>query len=250
MDRAAELAFWFLLGFFPMALSAVSVASLFHPAQGSQGTFMRYAGQVLPSSAADLVGKVLAQTMDRGTAWLSLLFALWASSSAIAGVTDTMNVIYGAQEQRPWWRLRLLSLVLALAAGVLLTTALLIIAFGPELLVRMIPFAAGMHVWEIVRWPSALLLLIGTLLCLYRFAPNVKQQRWKRLVPGSVTAAIVWVAVSAVLRLYAQYLSNFGLLYGSLATLIILMFWFYLSGIAILIGAEINSTLESASGKR
>jgi membrane protein len=119
-----------------MALSAVSVASLFHPAKGSQGTFMHYAGQVLPSSAADLVGKVLAQTMDRGTAWLSLLFALWASSSAIAGVTDTMNVIYGAQEQRPWWRLRLLSLVLALAAGMLFTTALLIIAFGPELLVQ------------------------------------------------------------------------------------------------------------------
>ena len=210
---------------------------------------MQYAGKVLPASASGLVGKVLTQTAFRGTAWLSLLFALWSSSSAMTGLIDTLNAIYEIKERRPWWRIQLLAVVLALATGTLLTTALVIVVYGPELLFHLVPGAASVYVWEIAQWPAALLLLIGALLCLYRFAPNVRQQRWKRLIPGSVIAALIWVAISVIFRLYVRHLSDFGLLYGSLATLIILMLWFYISGIAILIGGEINSTLEAASSK-
>lgn len=104
--------------------------------------------------------------------------------------------------------------------------------------------------WQIAQWPAAPLLLIGALLCLYRFPPTVRRQRWVRLIPVSVIAAFIWIAISLIFRLYVRHLSDFGLLYGSLATLIILMLWVYLSGIAILVGGEINSTLESSSGER
>ena len=85
---------------------------------------------------------------------------------------------------------------------------------------------------------------MATLFCLYRFAPNEERREWKLLLPGSIVSAILWIVASVLFKLYVRHFSNFGLLYGSLGTLVVLMFWFYLGGVAILIGGEINSTLE------
>ncbi|MFY9936973.1 MAG: hypothetical protein WAK33_08885, partial [Silvibacterium sp.] len=76
-NRSAELAFWFL-GFFPMLLCVTSMLSMLSSAPGSQGTLMKYVGEVLPSAASHLVRQVLAQTTGRGRIWVSLLFALWS----------------------------------------------------------------------------------------------------------------------------------------------------------------------------
>jgi membrane protein len=248
-NRAAELAFWFLLGFFPMLLSVTGIVSLIGPARGSQGTLMRYIGDVLPSSASNLVRQVLAQTTGSGRAWFSLLFALWSSSSATSGLIDTLNAIYGLKERRPWWKSRLIAVALAIAMGVLLTAALVIVVNGPVILHKIAPDWGVPYAWKIAQWPAAALLLISALLCLYRFAPDVQEQQWKWLLPGSIVAAAIWLAVSVLFKVYVRHFSHFGLLYGSVGTLIILMFWFYLSGAAILVGGEINAVLEDAAAK-
>ncbi|MGA8528622.1 MAG: YhjD/YihY/BrkB family envelope integrity protein, partial [Acidobacteriaceae bacterium] len=85
---------------------------------------------------------------------------------------------------------------------------------------------------------------------LYRFAPDIQKQKWKWLLPGGIVAAAIWMAASVLFKLYVRHFSHFGLLYGSLGTLIILMLWFYLSGVAILVGGEINALLEDAAAKR
>ena len=92
-NRAAELAFWFLLGFFPMLLAVTGIVAMIGSAPGSQGTLMSYVGEVLPSGASNLVRQVLAQTTGGGRAWFSLIFALWSSSSATSGLIDTLNAI-------------------------------------------------------------------------------------------------------------------------------------------------------------
>ncbi len=250
VNRAAELAFWFLLGFFPMLLSVTSMVAMLSSAPGSQGTLMKYVGEVLPSTATSLVRQVLAQTTGSGRAWFSLLFALWSSSSATSGLIDTLNAISNVKESRPWWKSRLISVTLAIAVGVLLTTALIIVVYGPLILHKIAPGSAPLYVWKIAQWPAAAVLLISALLCLYRFAPNTREQKWKWLFPGSIVAAVIWVAVSVLFKIYVRHFSHFGLLYGSLGTLIILMFWFYLSGIAILLGGVINATLEDAATRR
>jgi membrane protein len=248
-NRAAELAFWFLLGFFPMLLSVTGMVSMIGPAPGSQGTLMRYIGDVLPSRASNLVRQVLAQTTGSGRAWFSLLFALWSSSSATSGLIDTLNAIYGLKERRPWWKSRLIAVALAIAMGVLLTAALVIVVYGPVILHKIAPGWGVPYAWKIAQWPAAALLLISALLGLYRFAPDVQEQQWKWLLPGSIVAAAIWLAVSVLFKVYVRHFSHFGLLYGSVGTLIILMFWFYLSGAAILVGGEINAVLEDAASK-
>jgi len=249
-NRAAELAFWFLLGFFPMLLSVTSIVSMIGSAPLSQGMMIRYLGEVLPSTASALVRQVLAQTTGGGRAWFSLLFGLWSSSSATTGLIDALNAIYELKESRVWWKSRLIALTLAIAMGVLLTAALIIVMYGPGFLRQISSGSASFYVWKIAQWPAAALLLILALLGLYRFAPNISEQKWKWLVPGSIVAAVIWIAVSVLFKLYVRHFSHFGLLYGSLGTLIILMLWFYLSGAAILVGGEINAILEDAAAKR
>jgi len=250
VNRAAELAFWFLLGFFPMLLCVTSMVAMLSSAPGSQGTLMKYVGEVLPSAASHLVRQVLAQTTGSGRAWFSLLFALWSSSAATSGLIDALNAIYDVKESRPWWKSRLIAVALAVAMGVLLTAALILVVYGPVILYKIASGSATFNVWKIAQWPAAAVLLILALLGLYRFAPNIQEQKWKWLLPGSIVTAVIWMAVSVLFKLYIRHFSDFRLLYGSLGTLIILMFWFYLSGIAILVGGEINAILEDAAAKR
>jgi membrane protein len=250
VNRAAELAFWFLLAFFPMLLAVTSIVSMLSYTPGSHGILATYMGRVLPSGASTLVRQVLAQTTGAGKVWLSLLFALWSSSSATAGLISALNEIYELKESRPWWKSRLVGAALAVAMGVLLTAASIIVVYGPDVLDRSAAGAAHRFVWKVALWPAAACLLFVALLGLYRFAPNVRGQKWKWLLPGSVVAAMTWMAVSVLFKLYVRHFSDFGVLYGSLGTLIILMVWFYLSGIAILVGGEINAMLEDAAAGR
>jgi membrane protein len=145
---------------------------------------------------------------------------------------------------------RLIALGLALAMGVLLTGALIIVVSGPAFLRNVSTNSATLYAWDIAQWPTAAFLLILALLCLYRLAPNIQEQKLRWLLPGSVFAAVVWMVASVLFKLYVRHISDFGLLYGSLGTLVILMFWFYLSGVVILTGGEINAILEDAAAKQ
>jgi membrane protein len=130
--------------------------------------------------------------------------------------------------------------------GVLLTATLIIVVYGPVILDKVLPGTAALYLWKLAQWPAACLLLVAALLGIYRFAPNIRHQKRKALLPGSVVAAVIWMAVSLLFKVYVRHFSHFGLLYGSLGALVILMFWFYLSGAAILVGGVINAVLEDA----
>ena len=248
VNRAAALSFWFLMGFFPLLFSVAGMVSMIG-GQGTHGILLEYLGKVLPSSASALIEEVLSQTTGRGVG-LSLLFALWSASSATSGLMDALNSTYDLKESRPWWKARLVSVVLAVATGALLTVAVLLVAYIPVVLHIVAPGSALIVIWRIAEWPAAACLLFLALLCMYRFAPDVQRQKWKWLVPGSILALVIWLIVSFGFKIYIRNFSNYSMLYGSVGTLIILMFWFYLSGAAILIGGELNAILEDAAAKR
>lgn len=248
VNSAAALAFWFMLGFFPLLFAVAGMVSMIGVGHGAHGLLVRYLGKVLPSSAATLVQQVLSETTGRGVG-LSLLFALWSASSATAGLTDALNAIYGLKETRPWWKARWRAVELAAGTGALLTIAVLLVAYIPVLVRAIAPGSTLILIWRIAEWPAAACLLFIVLLFLYRYSPDIQHQEWRWLRPGSVLAMIVWLAVSFGFKIYIRNFSNYGMLYGSVGTLIILMFWFYLSGAAILIGGELNAILEDAAGQ-
>lgn len=117
-----------------MLVAVTSMVTMIGSRRGSQGILITYLGEVVPSGASSLVSAVLSRTTGSGRAWLSFFFALWSSSSATSGLIDTLNAIYGVKYSRPWWKSSLIAVAPAIATGVLLTAALIIMVYGPIIL--------------------------------------------------------------------------------------------------------------------
>lgn len=204
----------------------------------------------MPASSVQLVLTTLDEISNsRGGGKLSfgLLAALWAASNGMGAITQTLNVAYGVKETRPWWKVRAVSIFLTLALSVLIVLALLIVLYGGEFgnsIATHLGFGDAFRLtWGIVQWPVATLFMLATFHLIYYFAPNVRHRQWS--TRGALVALGFWLLISFGFRFYLHFFDSYSLTYGSLGALIILMLWFYLTGVAILIGGELNSELES-----
>ena len=259
------MSYYFLLALFPLLLFLITLFGYFNGAGSHlRRRLIAYLGEVMPATALQLVTATIDEvTQARGGGKLSvgLLLALWAASSGVNAISQSLNAAYDVRETRPWWKVRLISIALTVALAILIISALLIVLYGG----RLGHFAALVHegpafsiVWRVLQFPIALIFVFVTFDLIYRFAPNVKgprrdarlpasdyRRRW--LSPGVVVAVVLWLVISLGFRLYLHFFNSYSATYGSLGALIILMLWFYLTGAAILLGAEINCELESKS---
>jgi membrane protein len=183
-----------------------------------------------------------------------LLAALWAASNGMGAITQTLNIAYDVEEARPWWKVRLISIGLTVFLAVLIISALVVVLYGGRI-VDLIAMKAGLTdtfriVWKVLQWPIALAFLLIGFGTIYYFAPNLREQKWRWITPGSVVAVVLWLLVSFIFRIYLHFFNSYSATYGSLGALIILMLWFYLTGIAILVGGEINSELDNAAKRQ
>lgn len=251
--RCAQLSYYFLLALFPLLIFLVTLLGYFAQS-GSQlrASLLDYLGTVMPHSAITLVRATLDEiSAGRDSAKLSfsLLAALWAASSGMGAISDTLNAAYNVKETRPWWRMRLISILLTMGLSILIVTALVILLYGGEIgdavATRFGYSVAFQLLWRLVQWPVVLGFVFLTFNMIYHFAPNLPRRRWRWWTPGSVTAVVLWLLISFGLRLYLHFFNSYSVTYGSLGALIVLLLWFYLTGMAILIGGEINSELES-----
>jgi membrane protein len=210
---------------------------------------------VMPYSAVQLVHATLDEiTVRKGGGKLSfgLLLALWAASNGMTAISVTLNIAYEVEERRPWWKVRLIAVGLTLLLAVLIISALVIVLYGEKLAEFVVGFAGLSSTvriaWKFAQWPIVLLFLLIGFSSIYYFAPDLRkpEKRWEWLTPGAVVAILLWLLISLAFRLYLHFFNSYSATYGSLGALIILMLWFYLTGIAILIGGEINSELELA----
>jgi membrane protein len=255
--RAAELAFFFFLAVFPGLLFLITLIGLVAGShQQMQQQLFSYAASALPPSAWQLVQKTITETTRAAGGWklvVSALGALWSASSGLASLMTVLNFAYHVRERRPYWKSRLVvAVLLTLALSALMFAALLIVLFG-----GMAAAWAGSHglgdtavlAWRIVQWPVALFFVVLSFAMLYYWAPDVEQQKWYWITPGSVIGVLLWVAASAVFRVYLHFFNSYSATYGSLGAVIILMLWFYITSLALLIGAEINAEIEHAAAE-
>lgn len=258
LDQAAMLSFYLILAIFPLLLSLISFLGVLlrsgHPVQNS---IQEYLSRVAPASASGLMESVLDQISkgsSSSTLSLGLLFSFWVASSGMVAIMDSLNVAYEVDESRPWWKQRLVALGLTLGTLLFMGGALLILGYG-----RKIGTVVAQHlhlgtdfystVLTLLEWMLLLGFLLMAFNLLYIFAPNVKRRQWHWLMPGTVLGATLWLAFSYAFKVYLSFFNQYNATYGSITAVIILLLWLYFSGIAIIMGAELNSVIEKRSGR-
>jgi membrane protein len=255
LDRAAALSYYFVFALFPTLLFLTALLGM-GSGHAVMDRLMVVIQDVLPADSASLVRRTLAEIQrGAGSGLLSIgaVAALWGASRGMLSIMNTLNVVYGVTSRRPWWRQQLAAVVLTVIFSVLALAALVSFVFG-ERTGRAVAAWLGYGsaftaAWSLLQWPLGLLLVLTGIDLVYHLAPAVRQ-RWYWLTPGSVFAGVAWTAASIGLRVYVSRFANYNATYGSIGGGILLLLWLYLSGLALLIGGEINSVIARAAAER
>lgn len=257
LSRAAELGYFFLFALFPMLICVSAILGL--AARGATTIYvglLHYFAIVVPHSAYQLVIHTFDQTALASNGQkitLGLLVALWSASMGFAAIQDTLNLVYKVHESRPYWKARGSAILVTILLGIIATLNLADL-FGGDLLACYV----RAHIWHpvlgnamaitihTVAWIIACCLLMLIFSTIYYFAPDLKTKSWHWLTPGAAFGIITWMLASLGLRAYLHFFNSYTLTYGSLGAVIILLMWFYITGLTLLAGAEINSQIQAA----
>ena len=245
---AAGVAFYCFVAFVPALGAVISVyALLADPAQVSE--HMSELTRVLPGEIMPMLReqmtRLAAENESAGiSALVSLLLAIYGSSRAATALIQGMNIAYGEEEKRGFFKLQGVALLMT---GVAVVGA--VVAIG---LVALLPAAFNFVHWDRgaelaaswLRWPILISGFILSLAVLYRYGPSRDEPKWKWVSWGAGLAAGLWMVGSALFSIYVATIGNYDKTYGSLGALVVFLFWLYLTAFVILIGAEMNSELE------
>lgn len=248
---AAQLAFYYLLALFPTLLFFVSLL-----AYVPMGVALRDAlGQLEAILPAEMLGLIRRQIDELlagehgGLLTLGIAGAVWSSSSALTAVITALNRAFDVTEWRPFWKRRVMAVLLTIGLALFVLTAFVLVVGGADLgrwAARQAGIGDGFtSIWTLARWPVALALVVLAVDLVYHFAPNTKA-RWVWITPGALLATGLWLLTSVGFKIYVQNFANYTAVQGAIGAVIVLMLWFYLSGFALLIGAELDSEIHHA----
>jgi membrane protein len=245
---AAGVVFYALLAVFPAITAFVSVYGLFADS-ATVADHLSLLANVLPGGALDIVreqvGRITAKPTELGFAFaFGTALALWSANAGVKAMIDALNVVEEQEERRGFIMLNLASLTftlgaivfLLLAVGAVVAFPLIMSAFGLEQV-------AGTATW-LLRWPVLLALSLGAFAVLYRFGPSRNDARRCWITPGTLFAALAWIAGSAALSLYLSKFADYNATYGSLGAAIGLMMWMWLSSVVVLAGAQLDCSIR------
>ncbi|HEY3884928.1 MAG TPA: YihY/virulence factor BrkB family protein, partial [Vicinamibacterales bacterium] len=251
-DLAAQQAYYFFFALFPALLFIVAIASFF-PLRSLTTDVVSMLARVVPADVVQIVNQqvgALSSKSSGGILTIAFLITIWSSSGAMASIITTLNAAYDVTESRPWWKARLTAIVLTIGIAIFILMSMFLVIVGPTV-AEHVANSLGLGVafkwtWWILQWPIVFALVVSAIGLVYYFAPDAEQD-WVWITPGSVLATIIWLIASLGLKLYYQLVPSANATYGALGAVMVLMVWFYASGIAIVIGAELNSEIEHAS---
>lgn len=251
-DLAAALTYYSVLSIFPALIALVSVLGLVGQAETSVQTVLDVLRPLVDPTTLKYVEPFvteLAQSQGASlTVLLGLLGALWSASGYVGAFSRAMNRIYEIREGRPFWKLRPVMLLITLAALVLSASALvMLVVSGPvaEAIGNVIGLGSlALVVWGYAKWPALLLVMVMVVALLYYATPNVKQPRFRWISVGAAFAIGVWLLASLLFAVYVANFSNYDKTYGSLGGVIVGLLWLWITNLALLLGAEIDSEME------
>jgi membrane protein len=252
LGQASQLAYYFLFALFPFFLFLTALLG-YLPIPNLMDQIMDLLARVLPSDALRLVRDNIASLVSDqhgGLLSFGILASLWASSSAIAAITDVLNHAYDVEEGRPWWKVRATALILTVGFSCFIIVAMVLLMFGPHLgswIANQVGMGGAFEIaWNILRWPVIVMLMMVAVGILYYFAPDVEQE-WRWVTPGAVFAVVGAILTSLGFSYYVNNFGSYNKTYGSIGAVIVLLTWMYLTGFFINVGGEINAVIEHAA---
>ena len=252
LAMAAQLAYYFFFALFPALLVVIAIASYF-PVERLIDEMFAILGGVIPPEAMSIITEQIQKISkgeQGGLLTIGMLTALWSSSAAMTAISDTVNRAYGVEERRPWWKVRLIAIALTVGLSLFILVSFALVLVGPTLAEqvanRLYLGPAFEWTWKILQWPVVFGLVATAVGLVYYFAPDVEQE-WVWLTPGSIMATVVWLALSLGFKFYVAKIGAYTETYGAIGAVMVLMLWFYLSGLVLLVGAEMNAEIEHAS---
>jgi membrane protein len=252
-DWAGTLTYYGLLALFPAVIVLVSIVGLVGDPESTTDTLTDIVTKIGPDSAANTFeGPIKQVTESRATAGFALiastLVALWSASGYLGAFIRASNVIYETREGRPFWKLRPLQLLMTLVVVLLLAVmALGVVLTGPIVSDVAEPIGisdTAISIWNYAKWALIALLFVLMIGLIYYASPNVKQRGFKWITPGGLVALVVWLVASAGFALYVSQFGSYNKVYGSLAGVVIILIWMWLTNLAILFGHELNAERE------
>ena len=251
-DRSAALTYYSVLSIFPGLIVLISLLGVLGNEDTVNG-LLRIVEDLGPESAVDTLRGPLDKIVESsGTAGVALVFgsaiALYSASGYIGAFIRTTNEIWGVEEERPFYKLRPLQLVITLGMVLVLTAVLFVVvlsgpladAIGSEIGIG----DTALQIWSIVRWPLLFGVVVTVIALLYRVSPDTKHHGLRWILPGSILATVLWLVASAGFNLYVSNFGSYANTYGSLAGIVIFLIWLWLTNQAILLGAQFAEELE------
>lgn len=247
---AAEQAYYYMLSIFPILILLLSIVPYLSIDPQKAIAFMQ---EVMPSETAKVFDETVVSIVTQPNGRLltiGILGTLWSASNGMNAFMHAMNVAFDVEETRSFIKTRLLSIGLTVGLIFAFIIALVLPVFGNVLLNTIeffIPLPGKTELLlKALRWLIAIAVMIVVLAVLYRLAPN-KHYPFKHVIPGAVTATIIWQIISLGFSFYVSHFGNYSATYGSLGGVIILMLWFFLTGFALVLGGEINALYHEES---
>jgi membrane protein len=247
MGLSQQIAYSALLAFFPAVVALVGLLDLLN----AYSTLQSFLNPVAPKSVTDLISTFQQDSGGSGSAIalvVGVFGAVWAASGAMGTIVHSVNTAYERLETRPFWKVRIISIVLVVAFGIVTAGMLLLIILGGTLgdAISHQAHAGGSFtwVWNLLRWPIAFVAVLLLFALIYYLAPNEDQRNWRWVTPGSIVGGLMWIALSGLFALYTAFSNSYTKTYGTLAGGIVLLLWLNYTAWAVLFGAELNSELD------
>ena len=262
--HAAELGFYFLFALFPTLFCAGSILGFVaRSAHRFSDQLLEYLALVIPTSALGTVLSTFNETTaaaSSGKLTFGSIAAIWSASVGISAIQDTLNAVFNLEDRRSYIGARINAILLTILLTVLIGSGLCCMFasdFYSTLIERHLSanavFWAQALSWivgavvRLVGWSASACLLALSFALIYYWAPDWRKRRWRLFSPGTVFGITGWLIISLGFRIYLHFFDSYTVTYGSLGAVIILLMWFYISGLMLLLGAEIDVNLDASA---
>ena len=251
--HAAALTYYALMSLFPTLLLALSLLGLLGQYPQTYDAIIEYLRDVVPRSAlVPLDASLRGALLDKGTAAtalvISILVAFYGSTGVLEAARRALNVVFEIESGRSFLRRKTIDVLSTLALLALGLVSLVMVFVGGSFAEDLFGFiglgSTVAQIWEIARWPAALVITMLVFSFIYYVTPDVEQRSLRWVTPGAVVGVLLWLGASLGFSAYVSSVADVGAIYGTFAGAIVLVFWLWLSNVALLFGAELNAEIE------